>query len=101
MIENKLDPSVTNVSTVDLLIDGTQRVHLGDDAQLVTVQEQLRRLKDDEYYENVFSWDMKKASITNDKEIEFKTLDKFRKTLDEESQRVVFQNGLEQFRVYK
>lgn len=69
-----------------------------------TLCKKLNKLRDKNYYENVFSWDMQKVPTDSEKNstIVFdKTIDKIRRTLEKGLPIVTNENGLELFNLHK
>lgn len=61
-------------------------------------QSKLIELQDTGFYENVFSWDMRKASMnTNASNIEFRCMDEILKSLEQHLQMMTHNNDLGKF----
>lgn len=101
MADNLADSHCTN-DALAIAIDGTRKMKLESSIMDDTQQKIYNQLRDNNFYENVFSWDMKNVSTNSENVIlEFKTIDKFRKSLQKQMEMVTFENGMEIFNLYK
>lgn len=96
------DSSCTTDAVENIIVDGTrQMILLEDGVDDETLKRKLIYLRDLNYFENVFSWDMKEASKScGTTSIEFKTIEEFREMLQEQ-ELVTLENGLELFSLHK
>lgn len=97
---DKLADSVRSADTIMTLIDGTREMALeySDDDNVLRTK--LNTLRNKNYYENVFSWDVRKASKGSE-EITTGFIDRIRGELQKELPIVTYQNGLELFNLHK
>lgn len=97
-----LDGSCCTTDSVVMPIDGMQQIKLEDGMIDNSRQKIYNKLQNKSYYENVFTWDMRNALKNSENVIvEFKTIDKIRKSLQNSMEMVTYDNEMELFSLHK